>query len=143
MTLDMQESRFKGSAYRTLDALSNRSIELLWDRKQGQFTKGAVRVAAGAPAAASAGFAKAQPWDGRTYDEALNDPKKTVVDYFLLCPNIGVNSNGDFNVHDDIAPGREAFEDRKFPPARGVFYREPFAENRGCRHRQWLHRHQR
>ena len=43
----------------------------------------------------------------------MNDPKKTVVDYFLLCPNIGLDSNGDFNVNDNIAPRRGAFEDRK------------------------------
>jgi hypothetical protein len=113
MTDHMVESRFKGSDYRKVQAFSNRSIELLWDRKQGQFTKGAVRVGAEAPALASPGFAH-QPWDNRTYDEALNDPNKTVVDYFLLCPNIGLDSSGLFNVHDTIAPSREAFEDRKF-----------------------------
>jgi hypothetical protein len=114
MTDRMVESRFKGSDYKKVQAFSNRVIELRWDRNQGQFTKGAVRVGAEAPAPVSPGFAQAQPWDSRTYDEALNDPKKTVVDYFLLCPNIGLDSDGLFNVHDNLAPSRDAFEDRKF-----------------------------
>ena len=62
MTEHMMESGFKGSYYRMVQAFSNRSIELLWDRKQGQFTKGAVRVDAEAPVTASPGFAPAQPW---------------------------------------------------------------------------------
>ena len=55
----------------------------------------------------------AQAWDRRTYDQALNDPRKTVVEYFLLCPDIGLEDNGDFYVSPKIAPGRGAFEDRK------------------------------
>ena len=113
MTEHMLESGFKGSDYRMVQGFSNRSVELLWDRKQGQFIKGAVRVGAEAPVSTSPGFAQAQPGDNRTYDEALNDPKKTVVDYFLLCPDIGLDSNGDFNVNHNYASRRGAFEDRK------------------------------
>jgi hypothetical protein len=62
---------------------------------------------------ASLGFAQAQPWDKRTYDQALADPKKTVVDYFLLCPDIWLDSSGNFYVSPKVAAGRGAFEDRK------------------------------
>ena len=43
MTEQMAGSGFKGSAYQMVQAFSNRSIQLLWDRKQGVFTKGAVQ----------------------------------------------------------------------------------------------------
>jgi hypothetical protein len=62
---------------------------------------------------ASLGFTQAQPWDKRTYDQALADPKKTVVDYFLLCPDIWLDSSGNFYVSPNTAAGRGAFEDRK------------------------------
>ena len=62
---------------------------------------------------ASLGFAQAQQWDKRTYDQALADPRKTVVDYFLLCPDIWLDSSGNFYVSPNTAAGRGAFEDRK------------------------------
>jgi hypothetical protein len=43
MTEKMVDSGFKGSAFQQVQAFSNRKIELLWDRKQGVFTKGAVQ----------------------------------------------------------------------------------------------------
>lgn len=61
---------------------------------------------------ASLGFSQA-PGDKRTYDQALADPRKSVVDYFLLCPDFWLDSSGDFSVHPNSAPGRGAFEDRK------------------------------
>jgi hypothetical protein len=42
MTEKMADSGFKGSAFQIVRAFSNRKIELFWDRKEGQFTKGAV-----------------------------------------------------------------------------------------------------
>ena len=47
-------------------------------------------------AAASLGFAQSPTWEKRTYEQALKDPKKTVVDYFLLCPEITMQDDGRF-----------------------------------------------
>ena len=37
-----------------------------------------------------------QSWSTRTYEQALKDPKRSVVDYFLLCPEIGMHDDGRF-----------------------------------------------
>jgi hypothetical protein len=44
----------------------------------------------------SLGFAQTLAWEKRTYEQALKDPKKSVVDYFLLCPEITMQDDGRF-----------------------------------------------
>ncbi|MGA2641796.1 MAG: hypothetical protein ABSG21_12950 [Spirochaetia bacterium] len=60
---------------------------------------------------ASLGFA--QTWTNRTYDQALNDPKKTVVDYFLLCPEILLDNDGRLDIFPLFRSDPASFEPKK------------------------------
>ena len=56
----------------------------------------------------TAAFAQDLP----SYDAAAAHPR-TVVDYFLLCPEFGLASNGALELFPKISPERESFEQRK------------------------------
>jgi hypothetical protein len=60
---------------------------------------------------ASLGFA--QSWENRTYDQALNEPKKTVVDYFLLCPQIILDNDGRLDIFPLYSLDPASFEPKK------------------------------
>jgi len=59
------------------------------------------------------GFAQAQTWEKRTYDQALKDPRKTVVDYFLLCPQILLDNDSRLEIFPLYNSDPAAFEQKK------------------------------